>query len=76
MCQFFGLIHFSAAYWLNEGIKLRPGKIIMEYLPAIEPGLSREAFMSRLTDETENACDRLLKLAEDIAGSAPTAQGS
>jgi len=66
----------SAAYWLNDSFVRRPGKIILEFLPAIEPGLKRQAFMSRLTDEIESACDRLLDLADKSAASAPAAEGS
>jgi 1-acyl-sn-glycerol-3-phosphate acyltransferase len=65
----------SGAYWLNDSVTLRPGKIIMEFLPAIEPGLNREAFMTRLTGEIEAACNRLLKLAEEASGSAPGNKG-
>ena len=58
----------AAAYWRNDTFVLRPGKIIMEYLPAIEPGLKRDAFMKRLSGDIESACDRLLDLAKE----APT----
>ena len=66
----------SVAYWLNDSFVRRPGKIILEFLPAIEPGLKREAFMSRLTDEIEGACDRLLDLAHNTETSAPAVEES
>jgi 1-acyl-sn-glycerol-3-phosphate acyltransferase len=38
----------------------RPGKVIFEALPAIPPGLSRDAFMARLEAELEPATARLV----------------
>jgi 1-acyl-sn-glycerol-3-phosphate acyltransferase len=37
-----------------------PGVIHARFLPAIEPGLDKEAFMERLIAETEAATDALL----------------
>lgn len=49
----------SGLCW-HRGFKVRPGLIIYEALPAIEPGLERKALMVRLEKELEAASDRLL----------------
>lgn len=61
----------SGAFWLNDSFIRRPGTILMECLPPIEPGLDRKTFMARLSEQIETACDRLLALAE----SAPVNAG-
>ena len=50
----------SGLYWPGKGVLRSPGRIVVEFLPAIEPGLSREAFMSRLETAIETASDALL----------------
>lgn len=49
----------SGLCW-HRGFKVRPGLIIYEALPAIEPGLDRKTLMVRLEETTEAACERLL----------------
>jgi len=49
----------SGLCW-HRGFKVRPGLIIYEALPAIEPGLDRKTLMMRLEETTETACERLL----------------
>lgn len=46
--------------WPRKGITRRPGLIIFEILPPIEPGLPREEFMERLQSAIEPASERLL----------------
>ncbi len=49
----------SGRYWARRSLIRRPGTIVVEYLPAIEPGLPRVAFMAELEERIEEACRRL-----------------
>ena len=49
----------SGLYWPAHGFVRRPGRIIIEFLPAIEPGLPRDEFMARLEQRIETASDAL-----------------
>jgi 1-acyl-sn-glycerol-3-phosphate acyltransferase len=53
----------SGLFWPRRKFIRRPGTIIVEFLPAIEPGIDRRVFMARLQDEIETATDRLLREA-------------
>ena len=46
-------------FWPKRGILRYPGVAVVEFLPAIPPGLPVPDFMARLTAEVENASDRL-----------------
>jgi 1-acyl-sn-glycerol-3-phosphate acyltransferase len=48
----------SGVYW--EGALRKPGKIVIEFLPAIPPGLRRPAFMAELQMRVETATARLV----------------
>lgn len=50
----------SGLFWPPSGLWKRPGTIEVEFLPAIEPGLKKRAFMARLEEAIETASDRLL----------------
>lgn len=50
-------------FWPRSGILRKPGLAVVEFLPRIEPGLEREAFLRRLEDEVEAASNALLKEA-------------
>lgn len=52
--------HVAGLYWPRRRFLRHPGVIHARFLPAIEPGLEKEAFMERLIAETEAACDELL----------------
>ena len=52
--------HNAGLYWPRRKFLRFPGKMIVEFLPPIEAGLPRDAFLARLVSETEEACDRLL----------------
>ena len=52
--------HVAGLYWPRRKFMRYPGVIHARFLPAIEPGLGKEAFMERLVAETEAACDALL----------------
>ncbi len=51
-------------FWPRQGILRRPGLALVEFLPAIPPGLPLEAFMARLEAAIEGASDRLRAEAE------------
>lgn len=53
----------SGHYW--KGWRRYPGTIVLEFLPAIEPGLKRPAFMAELQARIEAAT---VRLGEEAAG--------
>lgn len=50
-------------FWPKRGIYRTPGLAVVEFLPPIEPGLSRDVFMAELEQAVETASDRLMKEA-------------
>ena len=50
-------------FWPRKGILRKPGLAVVEFLPRIEAGLGKEAFMARLEDEIETASNRLMREA-------------
>ncbi len=54
-------------FWKRTGIYRKPGLAVVEFLPAIAPGLELEAFMARIEDLIESASNRLM----DEAGFRP-----
>jgi 1-acyl-sn-glycerol-3-phosphate acyltransferase len=53
----------SGSYWPRRAFIKRPGRIVLEFLPAIEPGLDRKAFMKVLEERIETATVLLEKEA-------------
>jgi 1-acyl-sn-glycerol-3-phosphate acyltransferase len=51
----------SGAHWPAHGFLRRPGLIVFEFLPPIEPGLKREEFMSLLQARIETATNAMLE---------------
>jgi 1-acyl-sn-glycerol-3-phosphate acyltransferase len=49
----------TGLFWRRRGFLRRPGVAVIEYLPAIAPGLDRATFSKRLQSTIESACDRL-----------------
>jgi len=49
----------TGLFWGRRGFSRRPGAAVIEYLPAIPPGLGRDAFAERPQATIETACDRL-----------------
>jgi 1-acyl-sn-glycerol-3-phosphate acyltransferase len=49
----------SGVHWA-KGFPGKPGTVVFEFLPAIPPGLKRDAFMTQLQAEIETASDALL----------------
>jgi 1-acyl-sn-glycerol-3-phosphate acyltransferase len=53
----------TGKFWPAHGITRRPGLAVVEFLPAIPAGLSREDFMTELEKRIETASNRLLEEA-------------
>jgi 1-acyl-sn-glycerol-3-phosphate acyltransferase len=45
----------SGVYWPRRRLLRYPGTVVIEFLPAIPPGLARQEFASRLIDDIERA---------------------
>jgi 1-acyl-sn-glycerol-3-phosphate acyltransferase len=50
----------SGLFWARRSFVRRPGKIVVEYLEPIPPGLGRDAFLSLLQERMESATNRLI----------------
>jgi 1-acyl-sn-glycerol-3-phosphate acyltransferase len=61
--------HNSGMFWGRRSFVKRPGRIVLEFLEPIEPGLDRKAFMAELHRRLEGACDRLI---EEAGGLGPS----
>lgn len=42
--------------WPSKGIRLKPGRVVVEVLPPLQPGLKRGEFMGQLEARIEEAC--------------------
>lgn len=47
-------------FWPRHGVLRRPGLAVVEFLPAIAPGLTNDAFMAQLEERIETASDLLM----------------
>ncbi len=65
----------SGLYWRRREFTRRPGKVIVEFLPAIEPGLEYEDFMRALQGAIEPATDRLIREALSGPNPPPAPEG-
>ncbi|MCC2111022.1 MAG: 1-acyl-sn-glycerol-3-phosphate acyltransferase, partial [Hyphomicrobiales bacterium] len=54
----------SGLYWPRRKLLRFPGTIVVSFLPPIEPGLATRAFLTKLTEDVESECDRLLLEAD------------
>ncbi len=59
----------SGLFWPRKSFMLYPGTIVMEFLPVIEPGLSKEAFAKELETRIETASAKLIE--EAVASDNP-----
>jgi 1-acyl-sn-glycerol-3-phosphate acyltransferase len=50
----------SGLYWGRKAWVKKPGRILIEYLPPIPPGLDRKSFMAELENRLEPAANALL----------------
>ncbi len=62
----------SGLFWSRRSFLKRPGCILLEILPPIEPGLRRREFMKRLEEQVEGTSNRLV--AEAGVGSPAVAE--
>jgi 1-acyl-sn-glycerol-3-phosphate acyltransferase len=60
----------SGVFWPRRSFVKRPGRIVVEFLPAIEPGLERKAFMLELRNRLEPATERLVAEARRQIGAS------
>lgn len=51
----------SGKFWPKNQIEKKPGKIILEFLDPIEPGLSKREFLKKLEEAIEKRSDELAK---------------
>jgi 1-acyl-sn-glycerol-3-phosphate acyltransferase len=49
----------AGLYWPRRSLRLRPGTVVVEFLPAIPAGLKREKFFLEVQSRIEEASDRL-----------------
>jgi len=54
------VVHNSGLCWPKQSFRKYAGTIVLRFLPPIEPGLERQAFMARLEGEMEQAADELM----------------
>jgi len=55
--------HNSGLFWSRRSFVKRPGRIVVQFLEPIEPGLDRKAFMAELRRRLEDTTDRLIEEA-------------
>jgi 1-acyl-sn-glycerol-3-phosphate acyltransferase len=55
--------HNSGLFWRRRSFVKRPGRIVVQVLEPIEPGLDRKTFMAELRRRLEGAADRLIEEA-------------
>ncbi|RFB79269.1 lysophospholipid acyltransferase family protein [Methylovirgula sp. 4M-Z18] len=49
----------SGLFWPRRSFVRRPGKVLVEFLDPIEPGLDKQVFLAELQARIEAACNRL-----------------
>jgi 1-acyl-sn-glycerol-3-phosphate acyltransferase len=55
----------SGVFWPRRQLIRRPGTIVVEFLPPIQPGLTRKQFEARLQHDIETATSRLVAEARN-----------
>lgn len=50
----------SGLFWARRSFAKKPGKIIIEFLEPLPPGMDRKTFMSELENRVEDASNRLI----------------
>jgi len=58
----------SGLYWGRRAFAKRPGRIVLEFLPPIAPGMDRRKFTAELQRRMEEASDALLAEARAACG--------
>jgi len=54
----------SGVFWGRRGFAKKPGKVVVEFLPPIPPGLERKTFMRELIGQVEGTSNRLIAESE------------
>ena len=62
----------SGLFWPRRSLRRKPGTIVVEFLPRIEPGLDRSSFLAELEDRIESATTRLEHEARQRSLNPPT----
>jgi 1-acyl-sn-glycerol-3-phosphate acyltransferase len=57
--------HNAGYFWARRSFIKKPGKIVFEFLPPIEPGLTGKEFLGKLQLTIETACKKLAPSARD-----------
>lgn len=61
----------SGMFWGRRRFVKKPGRIVVEFLPPILPGLGGDAFMAELERRLEGATERLVREAAQADAGAP-----
>jgi 1-acyl-sn-glycerol-3-phosphate acyltransferase len=48
-------------FWQRKGMWRKPGLAVVEFLPAIPPGMERNAFLKQLEEVVETRSDALMR---------------
>ena len=56
----------SGLFWPRRQFVRRPGTIVLEFLPPIEPGLDRKIFVAELEQRIEAGCQALIEESNDV----------
>lgn len=51
----------TGVFWPRKGLRRHPGLATLQFLPPIQPGLSKSEFMAKLENDIENASMKLYK---------------
>ena len=62
----------SGLFWTGGGFLKKPGRIVIEFLPAIPAGLKRAEFMRTLQERTEEATAKLVAEGRSLLGTPRT----
>jgi len=49
----------SGLFWSRRGMRMRPGTITLRFLPPLQPGMARKAFLQGLQERIESESDAL-----------------
>ena len=55
----------SGLFWARRAFLIRPGTVVLEFLPPIEPGMDTRDFFATLQERMEAATEKLI--AEAVA---------
>lgn len=70
-CPVVPVAHNAGIYWPRASWMVYPGTVLVEILPAIEPGLKPQEFYDRMVSDIETASDRLIEEARSAPNPSP-----